>query len=158
MEEIKYFRDDERVFVIRPNPAIKPPFTLKRQSYNKDKDGNVAINEYGVAKTTEHDVNDVVLMPGVVQFFTPPRRKDNNRLLTGLDVMVDNPYIDEPYYTSEWAEKLFKGKSKALLQHLLEYEHGVPFDHYTSLIPEGFLYISHWITRSFSILRQNTCS
>lgn len=85
------------------------------------------------------EIDNFVVVPGAKQIFTPPRRYDNKRLLTGLDVEIDNPYSDMDYYPNEKFEKYLKGKKRVKLQHVLEMEDDVEFDYYTSDIPEDIL-------------------
>ena len=134
-----YIKNDTRIFKIRTNPAKKSNFKIQKSMYRRDQMGNPITKPNGGYIKDEQEITEIVVMPGVTHVFTPPRNHDNGRLLTGLDVMVANPYKNDESFHAEWAEKIFKGKDEALLQHLLEYEHNVPFDYYTSLIPAGLL-------------------
>lgn len=136
----EYIKNDTRVFKIKPflNPHKRTPFKIMRQSLKRDGRGDKMKDVNGRFVTQEMQV-DSVLAPGVKHRFTPSRRRDNGQLLTGLDVVVKNEYKDADYYTNEAFEKVLKGKDRVKLQHVLEYEHGVPFDFYTANIPEGLL-------------------
>lgn len=133
-----YIKNDNRIFKIRPylNPYKKSPFKIMRQSVRHDGKGDRMKHPDGRFMTDDMQV-DAVLAPGVKQGFVVPRRRDNRMLLTGLDVAITNPYKDETYFVDERFEKILKGKDKVKLQYVLEFEHGVPFDYYTSNIPEG---------------------
>lgn len=132
-----YIKNDSRVFKIKPylNPYKKSPFKIMRQSFRHDGKGDRMQHPDGKFITEDLQV-DAVLAPGVKQQFIVSRRRDNRLLATGLDVMVSNPYQDESYFPDEKFEKLLKGKEKVKLQYILEFEHGVPYDFYTSNIPD----------------------
>lgn len=134
----EYIQNDSRVFKIKPysNPHKQSPFKIKRQSFKHDHKGERARFADGRFQTEELDI-ETVLAPGVKHRFVVPRRRDTQMLLTGLDVTITNPYKDETYFRDENFEKVLKGKDKVKLQYVLEFEHGVNFDYYTSNVPEG---------------------
>lgn len=133
-----YIQNDTRVFKIKPylNPFKKMPYKIMRQAVRHDNKGNRVKLADGRFQTDEMQI-DAVVAPGVSQKFIVPRRRDNKMLLTGLDVIVPNPYKDESYFPDERFEKVLKGKDRVKLQYILEFEHGVTFDYYTSNISEG---------------------
>jgi hypothetical protein len=55
----------------------------------------------------------------------------NGRLKTGLDVSIPNPYFNTTITSTEFKDAL--SSEEALRQHVLEYKHGVPYNHYTSM-------------------------
>ena len=130
-----YVQNDTRKFVIKTNPGKKLKFKVMRDSYRRELNGS-AVKRQGQEgyQVQENEFNDLVMMPGVSVSFVPPRRPDNLRLLTGLDIEVDNPYSKEAYFRTEEFEKVLKSRPTAKLQHLLEYEHDVEFNYYTSNI------------------------
>lgn len=140
MEKKDFIEKDTRTFIIKTNPNRKSNFKVMRDGYKRDANGKEIKNGNGEGfQTQQIEVNDIVIIPGASQIFTPPRRGDNNRLLTGLDVDIENPYKTEEYFPDEKFEKALKGKSRVKLQTVLEYEHGVEFDYYTSDIPSGLI-------------------
>lgn len=132
-----YIQNDTRVFKIKPylNPYKRSPFKIMRQSIRHTDKGDKMTHPDGRFQTEELQI-DAVLAPGAKQRFVVPRRRDNRQLLTGLDVAVPNPYKDETYFIDEKFEKVLKGKDKVKLQYILEFEHGVAFDYYTSNIAD----------------------
>lgn len=137
--KVEYIKNDDRVFTIRPfhNPYKRKPFKVKKDSYKRDSRGNAIKTERGFQTQTSE--LETVVMPGASHHFTASRRRDNGKLLTGLDIEVANPYCDETYFADEKFEKVLKDKKTAKLQYILEHEHGVEFDYYTSNIPAGDL-------------------
>jgi hypothetical protein len=66
--------------------------------------------------------------------YRPLLSMSTGKLKTGLDEMVENPFKDDPKEKIKAGfEPYILGKERVKLQHLLEYKHGVPVDHYTSL-------------------------
>lgn len=139
--EMNFIKNDTRVFTIRPNAANKSRFKIMKSAYQRDSSGHAISKVQGSPsegyRTVEHEIDGIVLMPGAAHTFCPPRRPDNGKILTGLDEVISNPYKNEEYFPNEKFEKALKGREMVKLQHVLEYEHGVEFDYYTSDIPQG---------------------
>lgn len=129
---ITYIKNDNRVIKIEPNPFKKPNQKIKMRV--KRMNGTQPItNQEGKVLYKEEEPQNLTRIPGTTKTIVPMRTVHG--IKTGLDEFVFNPYKDEERYKFDWAEKLFKGKDKAKLQHLLEYEYGFEFDYLTSNIP-----------------------
>lgn len=127
----KYYANDTRIIKIEPNPYVKPKQKIKMKV--KRMSGTQPItNQEGKVLYKEEEPSNLTRIPGTTKTIVPMRTISG--LKTGLDVSVFNPYKDEERYKTDWAERLFKGKDKAKLQHLLEYEFGFDFDYLTSNI------------------------
>lgn len=128
----------KRIIRIEPNPF----YTLK----SKVKMAKNKVDTFGQPMKTRNregklipskeivDAQNLVQFPGTIKYLRPAVCKDG--LLTGLNYIVKNPYKDEEYYNQEWAERILRGKDKALLQHILEYKHGKEFNYYTNRLNE----------------------
>lgn len=129
---IKYYNNDTRIVKIEPNPFKKPKQKFKMKV--KRMNGTQPItNSEGKVLYKDEEPTNLTRTPGTAKTISPART--TNGIKTGLDIFVYNPYKDEERFRVDWAEKLFKGKEKAKLQHLLEYEFGFEFDYLTSNIP-----------------------
>jgi hypothetical protein len=129
---ITYVKNDARMIKIEPNPFKKPKQKIKMKV--KRMNGTQPIvNQEGKVQYKEEEPLNLTRVPGTSKTIVPMRTV--NGIKTGLDEFVFNPFRDEERYKIDWAERLFKGKDKAKLQHLLEYEFGFEFDYLTSHIP-----------------------
>jgi hypothetical protein len=128
---LTYVKNDSRVIKIEPNPFKKPNQKIKMKV--KRMNGTQPItNQEGKVLYKEEEPQNLTRIPGTTKTIVPSRTVHG--IKTGLDEYVYNPFKDEDRYKFDWAEKLFKDKDKAKLQHLLEYEYGFDFDYLTSNI------------------------
>ena len=128
-----YKKNDNRTIKIEPNPFRKPRVKIKMK-VKRMSGGQPIMNQSGQALYKEEEPDNLTRVPGTGKTIGPARKR-SGLLRTGLTHFVTNPYKDEPVYKTEWAERLFKGKDKAKLQHLLEYEFGYSYDYLTDNIP-----------------------
>lgn len=119
-----------RIVTIEPNPFKKLNLKIKQATAKVNSAGQALVDANGKLQTVDTDVPSTVQVPGTTRTLTASITPTG--LNTGLSVMVDNPYKDEDVYMQSWAEKILKDKPKAKLQHILEYKHNKPFDHYTN--------------------------
>jgi hypothetical protein len=126
--------NDSRKIRIEPNPfkSIKQKFRMKTQKLNQS--GVPVVSTSGTPVMTEIEPDNLYRVPGTSKRVAP--RRTAYGVETGLTHLVSNPYKDLPSYTTEW-EVVLKGKEKVLLQHVLEYELGYPFDYLTARIPDA---------------------
>lgn len=134
--EIPYYPNDDRQIIIDTNEFVtdlNKRFVIKAAAMNI-RDGKFTVTKdiYGNTQYDELNAGTLVQIPKTKRKLTAGIGQ-NGKLATGLDVYVSNPYKDEENLHGKWKEVLF-GKSKALLQHLLEYEHNVEFNYYTNMI------------------------
>lgn len=130
---IDHKKNDNRKIRIEPNPfrQMKQKFRMKSQKMNN---GVPVVNTSGKPIMTEIEPEALHRVPGTSKRVAPMRGVYG--LETGLTHLMPNPYADLESYSPEW-EIVLKKKEKVLLQHLLEYECGFPFDYLTHRIPEG---------------------
>lgn len=128
----EYFENDNRIIKIEINPFHKPKQKFKMMTPKMGPNGRV-VNQTGKGVSEMQDVPNLARTPGTTTVITPCVTAKG--LETGLDVFVPNPYKEDTVFKFEWAERILKGKERVKLQHLLEYEHGVPFNYYTNQIP-----------------------
>lgn len=128
-----YIKNDNRTIKIEPNPFKKPRVKIKMK-VKRMSGGQPITNQSGQTLYKEEEPKNLTRIPGTSKTITPARTR-SGLIRTGLTHFAPNPYIDEPVYKTEWAERLFKGKDRAKLQHLLEYELGYDFDYLTDNIP-----------------------
>lgn len=129
----KYYNEDSRTIRIEPNP-FKKPITKIKMRVKRMNGTKPVVNQDGKVLFKDEEPQNLTRIPGTSKVIGPARTKAGT-IRTGLTIFVNNPYNDEPVYKTEWAERLFKGKEKAKLQHLLEYEFGYEFDYLTDRIP-----------------------
>lgn len=123
---------NSKLIKIEPNPFRSGRKKFKMRT-PKMQNGVPILNSEGKAIMTFQDAQNITRIPGTSTTLAPGLLP-NGRIATGLDIQVKNPYKEEKVYTQEWGERILKGKDKALLQHILEYKHGVAYDYYTSRI------------------------
>lgn len=130
--DAKYYTNDSRIIKIEPNPFKKPKQKIKMKVKRMNGTQPI-INQEGHVLYKEEEPQNLTRIPGTSKTIVPMRTV--NGIKTGLDTFVFNPYKTEERYKNEWAERLFKNKDKAKLQHLLEYEFDFEFDYLTHNIP-----------------------
>lgn len=128
----------QRIIRIEPTPFATLNLKVKMAKNKVDKLGQPLKTQnrdgsYRVSKELV-DTANLVQYPGTIKYLRAAACKDG--LATGLNVVVDNPYKDLDYYTTDWGERVLKGKPKVLLQHILEYKHGVKLGHYTNALTD----------------------
>lgn len=130
-----YKQHDRRIFYIsHTTKGQKNMYKIVQDTFDTDEKGEIRKDSYSRPVMKSKEV-ELAYLPGVTREWIPPISFKTKRFVTGLDVMIPNPYSDQSYYPSEKFEKALSGRPTAKLQHILEYEHNVPFDHYTSEFP-----------------------
>ena len=127
-----YYKNDNRIIKIEPNPFKKPKLKIKMRTKRMNGTRPI-VSQNGQVLYKDEDPQNMTRVPGTDKTICPARTVSG--IKTGLNKFVPNPYDDEPIYKNDWGERMFKGKEKAKLQHLLEYEFGFDFDYLTSNIP-----------------------
>jgi hypothetical protein len=121
---------NKKIIRIEPSPFKNVKLKLKMTQAKVNSAGHAIQDGQGNIVKSEVDMPNTVQIPGTSKTITPAITSSG--LKTGLNVYVDNPYKEEENYLFDWAERVFKGKDKVLLQHVLEYKHRKPFNHYTN--------------------------
>lgn len=125
-----------RLIKIEPNPfKSKKRFKLRSVRIT---DGKPVVGPDGKPITSIETPENVTRIPGTETTLSPALGK-NGLLMTGLDIIVENPYKDGDtdkagYWSQAWGEQIFKDRKHVKLQHVLEYKHKQPYDHYTNKI------------------------
>lgn len=119
----------QKLIRIEPSPFRGTNIKIMKSMAKVNSAGYAITDSDGNLRTTEEPVDKAVQVPGTSKTVGPVLTAGGLR--TGLGILVDNPYNDEPAYYPAWGEKVLQGKEKALLQHVLEYKHKKDFDHYT---------------------------
>lgn len=124
-----FFDRRHKIVRIEPSPFAKLNLKIKMAQAKVNSAGYAVQDADGNLQTTDVDVDNAVQVPGTTKVLGA--RLGPSGLITGLNILIDNPYDDEITYHPEWGEKVLKGKPKALLQHILEYKHKKDYDYYT---------------------------
>jgi hypothetical protein len=128
-----------RIIRIEPNPFASVKIKIKMAKAKVDVMGRPMVTKGKDGKNITSkeivDAGGLVQFPGTRKFLKAAACRDG--LLTGLNVVVPNPYADEDFYTQDWAEKKLRNSPKAMLQHILEYKHGVELNHYHNRLNSG---------------------
>lgn len=119
----------KRIIRLEPSPYASTRIKMKRAVPKTNSAGYAIKDMNGKLATVEQDLNEAVQVPGTSITIAPSLTPSG--LKTGQEGIVDNPYSDLPAYHPEWGERVLKGKEKISLQHVLEYKHGVDFNHYS---------------------------
>lgn len=122
--------ENKKTYRLEPNPFKTTTIKVKVAQSAVNSAGQALRDGEGRIRKTDIDANSTVLIPGTQRWLGIP--VTSNGLLTGLNIMVDNPYEKEEIYNPIWGESVLKGKPKILLQHYLEYKHGREFNYYTN--------------------------
>ena len=133
---VNFHKNDTRIIRIEPNPFKSMKQKIKMR-IKKTSGGKPIVSQDGKQIYTEETPRNLTRIPGTSKKLVPVRTTSGVK--TGLDIYVDNVYSDEKTYKVEWAERIFKGNEKVLLQHLLEYELGFPYDYLTNRILDGII-------------------
>lgn len=118
-----------KIVRLQPSPFVKTNLKIKMAQPKTNSAGFAMKDNKGRLMQSDVDVNDALRVPGTSKTIAPVL--SSNGLKTGLNKIVDNPYKDEKTYHPAWGEKIFKGKDKASLQHILEYKHNKELDYYS---------------------------
>jgi hypothetical protein len=129
MSSIENFKYRNRIVRIEPSPFIKPSTKIKMSQNKVNSAGQALVDVDGNIKKTDIDVDHAIQVPGTSKIFSAALTPSG--LKTGLNILVENPYAEEPVYHPSWGEMVLKGKEKASLQNILEYKHRRAFDFYT---------------------------
>jgi hypothetical protein len=113
-----------------PSPFKSTNIKLKRAQAQINSAGFAVKNQDGNISTIDRDLDEAVQIPGTQKKIGPPLTI--NGLQTGLNVIVDNPYAEETAYFPSWGENVLKGKEKALLAHVLAYNHNKADNYYSA--------------------------
>ena len=98
---INFYKDDQRVIRVEPNPFKTLKQKIKMRT-RKTSGGRPIVSQDGRAVYTDEAPQNMTRIPGTSKKLVPPRTAAG--LLTGLDVVVPNPYNDEKIYRVDWAE------------------------------------------------------
>lgn len=131
---IDFVKKDSRIIKIEPNPFKVPKLKFKMK-VKRMQGGRPVVNSNGTVLYKDDEVPNLHMTPGTYKTLSQVRTARG--IETGLNEIVNNPYKDEKLFDVEWADRVLQNKERVRLQYLLEYEHGMPYNYYTSNIPEG---------------------
>ena len=119
-----------KIIRLQPSPYVSTSIQLKMAQPKTNSSGYAVTDSQGRILQSEVSVNDAVQVPGTSKTISPVLTSSG--LKTGLEKIVENPYKDLDGYSPSWGEKIFKGKDKVSLQHILEYKHGREYNYYSN--------------------------
>lgn len=127
----------KRVVFVHPSPFYKISMKVMQKINKTNAQGDLMRMSGDTSKVAKTDVEvDSIQLPGTHSYLVAPQTA--NGLLTGLNVLVPNPYKDEKFFNQKWANEELEGKDKVLLQHILEYKHGEQYNYYTNKLKNNF--------------------